>query len=195
MSLADTTSTPVFIDWQPDWSATVSITTRWKTPIVVNREGGEQRAKIGVAPKLSMAYLIRSVRAQRFAIRRAMAMQQVGKAVVVPVWTEYGVSLSFATNSVTLNAAITSLKYKVGSWIYVTQGVNACFRKITVVATPAINLSSAGADFFPVGFTWATFTAGARVYPCILGMRNNNSYRYLLNRVDRAAEQILIEEL
>lgn len=195
MALTDTTSTPVFIDWQPDWSKRVSLVTKWKTLIKPNREAGEQRARISNSPRLSLVYAVGAMKPLSFSIRRAMAMQQLGATVVVPVWTEYMVASSFATNSVTATAAITSLKFKVGSWIYVIQGANACFRKITSVATPTINLSSGGSDIYPTTFTWAVFSAGARVYPCILGSRNGNAYGFKNNRVDRKDHLIEVEEL
>lgn len=195
MSLADTTSKPAFIELQPDWSKPLRLLTSWVTSIQGNRESGEQRFRVKAKPKLVISYEYRGMAPNAFVTNRVKMIEQLGKAVVCPVWTEYGTALSFATNSVTLNAAITTLKHKVGGWIYVTQGANACFRKITTVATPTINLSSAGADFFPVGFSWAGFSAGARVYPCVLGMKTENTYRVMNLRADRQDAPISVEEL
>lgn len=195
MPLADTTGTPVFITTEPDWSRDVFVRTSWRTGGTTNREGGAQRTKVMQAPKLSIEYVRQAITPQQFALRRAEAVAQAGAAVVVPVWTEYGTASSFGTHSVTLNAAITSLKYKVGSWVYVKQGASACFRKIVSVATPVISLSSSGADIYPVGFTWAVFTAGARVYPCILGVKNDNRFSFVLRRTDRAAHVVGVDEL
>jgi hypothetical protein len=195
LGLPNTILPPVFLDTPPDWLKPVSVVTRWDTAIQVNREGGEQRANIMARPKLGLTYSRSALRPQQFAINRAKAMKEVGAAVVVPVWTEYGAADSFAANSVTLTATITSLKFKIGSWIYVTQVANACFRKIASVAAATISLSSSAADFSPVGFNWSLFTSGARVYPCVLGMRADNSYRYSLNRVDRSDAFVTVEEL
>lgn len=193
--LADTTGTPVFIDSSPDWGQAVSLITQWKTGLVPNRESGEQRTRNSDFPRLILSYKVGAIRPKAFAIRRGQTMQQLGNAVVVPIWVEYGTASAFGTHTVTLNAAITSLKYKVGSWIYVKQGASACFRKIVSVATPVISLSPDSGDIYPVGFGWGTFSSGARVYPCILGMRNNNAYKFRLNRVDRSEDAIEVEEL
>ncbi len=193
--ITDTTAAPVFIDWQPDWGQPVGVLTGWKTSITVNREGGEQRSRLRKAPRLTISYKTGVLTTMNFAKRRAAAMAQMRAAVVIPVWVEYKTASAFATNSVTANSAITSLKFKNGSWVYVLQGGVGCFRKITSVATPVINLSSDGDDFYPVGFSWAGFSAGARVYPCIVGMRAGNAMQFQLPAADRKDDAIEIEEL
>lgn len=193
--ITDSTASPSFVESTPDWSQPVMITTGWRTGITINREGGEQRVRPRDCPRLAISYSIAAIATKAFAIMRGEAMAQLGKPVVVPVWTEYGTSSAFGTHSVTLDAAITSLKYKVGSWVYVVQGANKCFRKITSVSTPTINLSSSGGDKYPSGFNWALFSAGARVYPCILGSRSDNGFRFQSVRTDRKNQLIEIEEL
>src|SRR5690349_2483608 len=139
MSLADTTGTPSFIQLTPDWLRPVRVVTKWSTSITTNREAGEQRSRTLAKPKLAISYEYHGMPPNAFATNRIKMLDQLGKAVVVPVWTEYGTAASFGTDSVTLNAAITSLKYKIGTWIYVVQGSNQCFRKVNSVATPTIN--------------------------------------------------------
>ena len=195
--IPDTTTTPAFIQIEPDWGKPVVVRSKWRNAVIANREGGEQRLNGQQAPKMSLSYFRSAHRPAQFALERGRQMSQLGKAVVLPVWTFYLSSASFATNSVTVSASITSLKYKVGSWIYVVQGANKAFRKITSVAGAVINLSAAGGDIFPVGFSWASFSgAGARVYPCILGTRTGaNSYSFRFQMPDRSSTQIGVEEL
>src|SRR5690349_3214677 len=133
MALADTTIKPVFIDTPPDWRKPVVLKTSWDTAITVNREQGSQRTRQMRAPKLQIAYERQSYNPAAFALQRIKAGEQVGNAVVVPVWTHW---LTLAANNgddVDASATITSLKFKVGSWAYFKQGASACFRKITSV--------------------------------------------------------------
>lgn len=192
--IANTIDAPTFIEATPDWSKQIVVVSIWKTAIKVNREGGEQRFKVRGAPRLSISYMTSSIRPKSFALRRAESMAQLGSAVVVPIWTTYETASAFGTNSVTLGVAA-SAKFKVGSWVYVVQGSNKCFRKITSIASDVVNLSSGGSDIYPPAFSWGSFSAGARVYPCILGGRSANGYTFGLIRADIAEEQIEIEEL
>lgn len=194
-ALTDTTGTPKFLELQPDWSRPVGLRVAWETLIQGNREAGEQRACTRSKPRYGIRYTRRGVGSKDFALQRGRAMQETNAAVVVPLWPKWLVSTAFAAHSVTFGASVTYPAFKVGSWIYALQGSDACFRKITAIASATITLSATGSDFFPVGFTWATFVAGARIYPCVLGMRDSNAFAYDLRRVDRVNTEIVIDEL
>lgn len=195
MALADTTTRPNFITLQPDYQKRLSVVIKWETGITTSRNGGEQRSCGRAKPLYSFTYQRSAIKPTNFALLHGRAMQDTGTAVVVPNWTKYYAASSFATHTVTLGATITTMRFKVGSWIYVSQSGSACFRKITAIAGAVITLSSDSGDIEPAGFTWATFSAGARVYPCLLGVRIGNGFGFEVNRVDRSDMAVSVEEL
>lgn len=188
MSLADTRSTPIFVDSAPDWGRPVVLVASWATVSMTNREGGDQRSRTRAAPRFSLAYERRGLRPYELASERGRELSSLGAAVVVPIWTEYQIISVNGITSVTLPAAPSS-KMKVGSWAYFVEGSNTCFRKVTAITGAVLTL----ADSFPVGFGFSVFTAAARCYPCILGRRSG--YALKIRRADRADGSVEVEEL
>lgn len=191
--ITDTTATPTFIEDEPDWAQPIILVRKWSTSIVPNREGGEQRKRRRKAPRFQISYRRQGYTPSELALRRRSINSQVMGSVVVPIWVADQAALSFATNSVTLSSTPAN-KFKVGSWVYVVSGSNKCFRKITSISSNTINLSTEGADKYPSGFDWSLFSTGI-VYPCILGIRVDNSVRIVSSRHDIHAIEISVDEL
>ena len=189
--IQDSTQTPSFIEDEPNWNRPVIVTTQWSTGIVPNRDGGEQRSRRRNKPVFALTYERSAMTPTRQLLARITAIKALATAGVVPIWTHPATLTSLVGSTVTLTAAA-SIKFKVGSWLYFKQtGLTSTFRKIQTIAGAVITLA---ADVFPGPGTPA-FTSGAAVYPCILGMREENSVRFRQIRSDRSATTITVEEL
>lgn len=191
--ISDTTSTPGFIEDEPDWTKPIVLVRKWSTSITPNREGGTKRRRRRENPRFQISYRREGYSPREIALYRANALGQLQSAVVVPVWVLKATASSFGTNSVTLSASASNA-FKLGSWVYVVQGSNKCFRKITTISGAVITLSSVSTDKFPLGFDWSVFSAGD-VYPCILGTRVDESFSVASRRHDIHGAEISVDEL
>lgn len=191
--ISDTTSTPGFIEDEPDWTKPIMLVRKWSTSITPNREGGTKRRRRRQKPRFQISYRRDGYSPREIALYRANSLGQLQSAVVVPIWVLNASASSFGTNSVTLSASASNA-FKVGSWVYAVQGSNKCFRKITAIAGAVITLSSVSSAKFPLGFDWSLFTGGT-VYPCIYGVRAEDSFSVASRRQDIHGVEISVDEL
>lgn len=182
------TVTPKFIQEQPDWSKPVSVSFDFNTSVAEATGGGRQRARWRKQPRYAMAYTVAAMTAAEFTVRRSALIGELASPLVVPIWPdEFTLASMTSTHVANLGETLSKKKFKVGSYAYFVQsGLTSTFRKITIVGSSSLTFEAASV---PV------FTAGATVYPCILGQRPKDGSAFMLNRVDETDEQIAIEEL
>lgn len=189
-----TTLSPAFIEDAPDWGQPVSVATTHRTEIITSRMGGEQRARKRQRPRYSIAYRLSALNIQEHSLRKAKSLKELGRPVCVPIWTAWLALTSMTTvDRAELTVALALKKFKVGSWAYFTQaGKVSTFRRIVAVGATFIDLHAS--DSFPVPPIPA-FTAGARVYPCVLGMRVQSQAAATKMRLNSTDELVSVAEL
>jgi len=190
MSLPNTTTTPQFLEERPDWSKPVSLELAWKTDVQPSRDGSEQRSRRRQQPRYRFGYAIAALTTAQFAVRRAKGILEQGAALCVPIWTDAHTLASTVTTAggqvATLGATMDGNKFKVGSYAYIVQtGKPSVFRQITAVGTTTITLAAGGT---------VSYTAGAEVYPCILGVPSDG-LTFAASKLDDTDETITVEEL
>ena len=190
-----TLAPPVFIEDAPDWGQRYSFWSEWSTLIQSARNGAEQRIRQRQAPRLSLLYTLSALSVSEYALRRAHGMDEVSAPVVVPIWHAYQTLASMTSANVANFAVNLALReFRVGSYAYFEQtGLVSCFRKITVVGAVDLTLT-ASPSAYPGG-TVPTFTAGARVYPCIFGIPDDNAVVFEHNRPHDSGEVVYVDEL
>jgi hypothetical protein len=184
---------PVFLEYDPDWGQEVTVEGRCLTGIVASRSDGEQRSRKRQIPRFAITYQVPALTPAEFSLYLARMLQIQGAPVIVPIWTDALILTSMPTvNSADLTtASLTYKKFKKDSWAYMTQaGKVSTFRKISSIAGTVLSFTSG--DLNPGGVK--TFTAGAKVYPCILGwFPEGGSYK--ARRVTESDGTIAVEEL
>lgn len=190
MSILNTTATPQFLAEPPDWSKPVSVETAWATNIMEARDGSEQRSRRRDKARFRLAYTLAALNIGQFSVRRAKSLLEQAAAVVAPVWTDEftleGASVGTGAATADLGESLTLQKFKVGSYAYFQQaGKTSTFRRILAVDGDTLDLAAGGAD---------TFTAGATVIPCILGLPAEGA-NFQLAKLDDSDEAVVIEEL
>lgn len=195
MALPDTTTlAKVFIEDAPDFAKQISLTSVYRTTSFTSRAGGEQRARRRNRPRFSISYTLSDMNFAESSLRRSKAIRELQSPVVVPIWTDFETLDSMTDpDTAELVVALAARKFKAGSYAYFVQdSLVSTFRLITAVNATSLALSDI--EFIPTG-SLPEFTAGARVYPCILGMRTENNANFTLSRFDQTTEQISIDEL
>lgn len=190
MSLPNTTATPQFLEERPDWSKPVSLEITWKTDVQAARDGSEQRSRRRERPRYRLGYTIAALNTAQFAVRRAKSILEQGAALCVPIWTDPHTLASTVTTAggqtATLGADMDANKFKPGSYAYITQtGKPSVFRLITAVGSTSITLAAGGT---------VSYTAGAEVYPCIVGLPTDG-LSFAPAKLDDTDETVLVEEL
>lgn len=183
-----TTVKPRFIDEQPDWNKPVSVVFNFSTSVAESELETRQRARWRQQPRYAISYTVSAMTAAEFAVRRSAIIAELAAPLVVPIWTDQFELVSMTSANVAdLGEALAKKKFKVGSYAYFTQdGLTNTFRKITTITDDTLTFEAA---------TVPVFTAGAIVYPCILGERPKDGAAFTLNRVDESDEVITVEEL
>lgn len=177
---------PVFIQEAPDWSKPVVVSFDFLTTIAEARNEGRQRARWRKQPRYSISYEVPAQTLAEFTVRRAAIIGELRAPLVCPIWTDWHELDSVAGNNFTLTASVTKKKFKVNSYAYIVQGDNKAFRKITGIAGAVLTFQSG---------TFPTFTAGATVYPCIVGFRPKDGNAFTQRLPDSTDEAITVEEL
>jgi hypothetical protein len=190
VSIPNTTATPQFLEEQPDWSKPVSLEIAWKTDVQTARDGSEQRAGRRGQPRYRFGYVISALNIAQFALRRAKGILEQGAALCVPVWTDPHTLANTITTAggqaATLGAGMDGQKFKVGSYAYIVQtGKPTVFRQITAVGSTTVTLAAGGT---------VSYTAGAEVYPCIVGL-TTDGLSFAAGKLDDTDETVLVEEL
>lgn len=182
-----TTATPRFIEAQPDWSKPVQVVATYRTSIAEARGEGRQRARWRQQPRYAISYQVTALTVAEFAARRATILGELAAPVVVPIWTDEHELSGMAGHVATLTASVVKKKFKAGSYAYFVQtGLVSTFRRIVSISGSTVTFAAA---------TVPSFTAGATVYPCILGKRPKDGAGFTLHLVDNSDEAISIEEL
>jgi hypothetical protein len=195
MSFPDTSNVgAVFIQDSPDFNKPITVTTDFRTTSFTARGGGEQRSRRRLRPRYSINYMLTALNLAAFTLRRANTLLELQAPIVIPIWTHpYTLSSMSDANTAALGLALASKKFKVGSYAYFVQtGKVSTFRLITAVNSTSLSLHATTA--YPTG-TIPGFTAGALVYPCILGRRTDDASTFTLSRVTQTDEMIAAEEL
>lgn len=188
------TASPVFIQDQPDWGKPVRVKLTFKTDVVMNRQAGEQRARRRSHPRYAMQYTIAAMTIAELSLRKARSITELGAPLVVPLWPQWQTLVTMTTaNRADLDVPTARLPFKVGSWAYFVQtGKVSTFRQITALGSDYIDLAASG--HYPAG-TLPSFTAGARVYPCILGAHNDNQFAFELIALNSTDQRVAVMEL
>lgn len=177
---------PVFIESRPDFGREILLTASYRVSVNASRNQGEQRARWAMRPRFSFAYQVAALPSADFAQRRASLLAELTSPIVVPIWTdEFTLSSMTSAHVANLGVQLAKKKFKVGSFAYFVQGGNATFRKILTVGSTSLTF---------VAESVPTYTAGALVYPCILGLRGQES-QFTANLVSETDETISVEEL
>lgn len=186
----------------------------FSTSIYGSRDGTEQRAKRRGKPLLSLAFTVSGFTIGEFAIRSVRGRSELLAPIVVPIWPCYVTLLTMGTtNQARFDVGVNPdkfnvNKFKVGSWAYfVESGKTSVFRQVTSVV-PAyesggeivygyIDLQSGNGKSGWAGTSTAvpSYAAGAKVYPCIVGMRKGNEIVFNNETIDQNSEMISVEEL
>lgn len=186
---------PLFIEVEPDWSENVTVEGRCQTLITMSSSSGEQRSRKRYQPAFAMNYTVKGLSPIAFSQWRSKLTQYQRAPIVIPVWTDEMTLGSMPTvNSANLGSDLTLEKFKIASWAYMVQaGKVSTFRKITAIAGAVLTFAAIGTAVYPATGV-NTFTAGALVYPCIVGMFPNGG-RYKSKLVTRHDTVIDIEEI
>lgn len=187
MSIPNTSNAAAqFIEDEPDWGQPVQVDTAWKTAVTATRDGGEQRAARQLKPKLAIEYSITALDATEYSKRKAKGLSEQSAPCVVPIWTDPETLVSSTSTSANLGVTLDKRKFRAGSYAYFTQaGLTATFRKVTGISGTTLTLEAQGGV--------PAFTAGAKVYPCILGFRQTVSFA--AQKLDETTEGIAVEEI
>ncbi len=188
MAIPDsTTVAPVFITDTPDYEKPLQLVSAYRTSIATAASGGDQRARWRKRPRYSLTYFISSLDMAEFSVRRSKQIQELRAPVCCPIWTDtFELSSMLSANVADLGATLAPRKFKVNSYAYFVQGSNSSFRLITAISSTQLTFA---AGSFP------TYTAGALVYPCIIGKRVRGKNGFTFNLVNDTDEQITVEEL
>lgn len=176
MSWNDSTNqTPVFFEDRPDYQRGFSLWQKWVTDVATAFSGAEQRARRRSRPTYELM-MFRTEQLSTFAVRRARMLQEVGRPIVVPIWT-HPEDISVNTgggNTITLGVTtLAKSAFREGSYVYfVESGKTSTFRQISAVGTTTITCV-AGNCAFP-DIPMPSYTTAGVAYPCILGMRQEN---------------------
>lgn len=182
-----------FIEDQPDWSMDARYWAKHSTTILKPRNGLEQRTAARSYPLYAIAYG-RQFKGDEWTTRRAKVIHEMSAAVVVPIWMRPDGYVSAAGDVVTLDATTLRSPYKVGAYAYFEEtGKASVFRAITAVAGSTITLAAGNAAYPDI--VVPTYTSAAVVYPCIVGMRSDNTVEWAEEQVDEVTETVFVEEL
>lgn len=193
MNRNTTDATPAFITVEPDWSLPVRMWVTFKTSVQRSRNGVEQRNSDRSNPLYAIGYG-RNHSASEWPARKVSLMAELSAAVVVPIWVRGDGFVSEVSNVVTLDVTTVRSPFKVGSYAYFVEvGKTSVFRLITAVSGLTITLASGNAAYPDIAVP--TYSSAADVYPCIVGLRKDNSAGWAEDQVDQVAEDILVEEL
>lgn len=196
MAYPDSTNvTPVFLELSPDWGKPISLVTTFKTGILVSREAGEQRARERTHPRYGFTFSRSGADPVEYSVQKARALKSLGAPVVLPIWTHpHGLVSKPSTHTAQLSRNLALRPFKVGSWAYLTQtGLRATFRLITAIVGDTLTFHAT--SVYPAGEV-PDYTGGtALVYPCILGIRTDNTFRFKARKLEASDYQIGIEEL
>lgn len=181
-----------FVTISPDWKMSVRYWVTHSTDVHRAYDQTEQRTANRSYPRCSIAYG-RTYAANEWPARRAALLNEFGQSLVVPIWTRPDSYVSAAGDVVTIDATTVLSPYKVGSYAYFEEtGLASVFRQITALDGDEITFA-AGNAAFPV-MAVPAYTAAALVYPCIIGLRQNNEAEWSEDQVDQAGEVLFFEE-
>lgn len=136
-----------------------------------------------------ISYVIAALNVGQFSVRRAKSLLEQSAAIVVPIWSDQfvlGNNVGTGAVDANLGESLSVQKFKAGSYAYFTQsGRTPMFRLIESIAGETLSLAAGGSQ---------TFTAGATVYPCIVGMPSEG-VSFTALKLDATDEAVVIQEL
>ena len=184
---------PNFIIHSPDWSSAVRVFQRWNTAIVAAHGGLEQRQQLQSRAKFGVAYEIGPWTALQWADRKLAMMAESGAPVVAPVWPlPVGLS-SMSGNTANLDGTTASTAFLAGGYaLFEESGKASVFRLIVSVGATSLTLASGNAAY-PV-ITPPSYTSAAVVYPCVVGMKENNRANWASENIESISEVVYVQE-
>lgn len=195
--IADSSNTtPVFVTNQPDWGETYSFDREFVTLVRKSKNESEQRARMRQKPRYAMSYMIAALTAAEFSVRRAKAIKALGAVIAVPIWHAWETVLDHTDGVITVDSAALALRpFKVGGMFYIespTGSVAASFATITDIGASTIEH---GSDSESPGGAMAVYPVNSRIYPVILGLGDENSFRFVTHETGRTSQMFDVMEL
>jgi hypothetical protein len=127
--------------------------------------------------------------------RRLAALREMAGAVVLPLWTLPETFESVVSETVTLDVvSLAKTAFQIGGYAFFDQdGLASVFRVITAIGVDSITLAAGNAAYPEIAVP--SYTAGALVYPCIIGQRNDNTLDGRMAGLEAAEEILYVQEL
>lgn len=194
--IADSSNTePLFISDPPDWSKPYSFAQIWQTIVTKSQNGSEQRGKPRHRPRFSLSYEISAMTIAEQSVKRANMIDYLGAPIVVPAWHAWELMAGKSTNGVTLSTTETLTRaFKIGSYAYLeAAGFTSCFREITAIGASSLTFAAGNAAFPDI--VMPLYPVGAKVYPCIFGVYNENAGEFFQNRHDQTDHGVSVVEI
>ena len=167
-----TNQSHVFVDDPPDWAKDVRVYMKFRTDVAMAFSGAEQRARRRNEPLYEQAFETEEL-AQPFTVLRKRILEEVSAPIVVPLWSRWQTFVSLISDVLTLDIDLTKSPFRVGSYAYfVESGKTSVFRSITAKSGATITLTTGNAAYPDI--SPPTYTTACSVYPCIVGIREEN---------------------
>jgi hypothetical protein len=178
-----------FLEDEPDWGQDVLLTLNFFTLIFGARNSAEQRARKRFLARFDLGYTLTGLDIGDYSTRRADSMRELGGPIVVPLWPLETTLTTFVDAS---TITIPSVRgFKVNSFAYFTQdGLPSAFCRIVSVGD---NIGLDLTQSFPIALP--AYTAGALVYPCVIGMHGQNSAAFIHHSINNSDQTVSVSEL
>jgi hypothetical protein len=195
MAIPDTTTeAAVFLIDEPDFSREIEFTMQFVTDISSSHSDVEQRAKRRLSPKYQIAFTIGPLDSDGWPMRKSRMIRELGAPVVVPIWIRPVGFTSEASDVVTVDTNISKREFRVGSYaLFREAGLSTVFRKITAIGATTITCETGNAAFPDI--TVPSYTSAAEVFPCILGLRNDNEGESVNRNPRKTRENVRVNQL
>lgn len=183
MILDSTNCATYYIQDKPDWGAAYSFDLEAMTQITKSKDGSEQRARKRNRVRYSLSYQIAAMNLAELTVRKAAVHRGLGGLLAVPIWHAVELLVSSASNAFTLTTGVGLVLaesfFRVGGLAYFEQtGKTSVFRRVdSFTGDNVLNLVAGNAEFPDIAMP--AFTAGAKVYPVVIGIADENSTRFV----------------
>jgi hypothetical protein len=199
--IADTTNqSTIYVTDKPDWGADYSFEKECITLINKSKNAAEQRARMRSRSRHALSYAIAAMSIAEASVRRAQAIKGLGAALGVPIWHAYEVVDSHVGDVITVETDKLLLRpFSEGGIAFLEHGENDpggtidVFVQILEVTADTITIDTPA--LYPAAAVVPTYNPGARIYPVILGIADENSVRFVYPDVNKATQLFDVIEL
>lgn len=184
MPIPDTSATPAFVAYPPDWSKTVQHRYAWSTSVTEARSGREQRASKRRYPQRVMEYTLNGL-TEFDSLNLNQVRRDRTRAVLKTPWWPEGQRISNTqpdANTLTLETIPLGDEFFVGGEIY----LGGLVREIATVVERNLTLVPMAATAQP---------AGAWVYPVRVCLQESGETAIKRNRPAGADELMIFRTL